>query len=68
MMVYGGNKNAQALFKQHSWTDGGKIEAKYTSRAAVLYRQLLATEVAKSSTDDVNNSFHANVCLKHFHA
>jgi ADP-ribosylation factor GTPase-activating protein 2/3 len=57
MMVFGGNNHAQAFFKQHGWTDGGKIEAKYTSRAAVLYRQLLAKEVAKSSTDDSNNSW-----------
>ncbi|KAK8445381.1 hypothetical protein SEVIR_9G316700v4 [Setaria viridis] len=57
MMVYGGNHRAQAFFKQHGWTDGGKIEAKYTSRAADLYRQLLAKEVAKSSTEDGNNSW-----------
>ncbi|KAM0876347.1 hypothetical protein ACQ4PT_036204 [Festuca glaucescens] len=44
MMVYGGNNRAQAFFKQHGWTDGGKIEAKYTSRAADLYRQLLRKE------------------------
>ncbi|OEL28134.1 putative ADP-ribosylation factor GTPase-activating protein AGD9 [Dichanthelium oligosanthes] len=49
MMVYGGNNRAQAFFKQHGWTDGGKIEAKYTSRAADLYRQLLAKEVEESS-------------------
>jgi len=57
MMVYGGNNRAQAFFKQHGWTDGGKIEAKYTSRAADLYRQLLAKDVAKSSTEDGNNSW-----------
>ncbi|XP_062205760.1 probable ADP-ribosylation factor GTPase-activating protein AGD8 [Phragmites australis] len=57
MMVYGGNNRAQAFFNQHGWTDGGKIEAKYTSRAADLYRQLLAKEVAKSSTEDGNNSW-----------
>ncbi|CAN6324474.1 unnamed protein product [Urochloa humidicola] len=57
MMVYGGNNRAQPFFKQHGWTDGGKIEAKYTSRAADLYRQLLAKEVAKSSTEDGNNSW-----------
>ncbi|XP_066344453.1 probable ADP-ribosylation factor GTPase-activating protein AGD9 [Miscanthus floridulus] len=57
MMVYGGNNRAQAFFKQHGWTDGGKIEAKYTSRAADLYRQLLAKEVAKNSTEDGNNSW-----------
>ncbi|KAG8092653.1 hypothetical protein GUJ93_ZPchr0012g21756 [Zizania palustris] len=57
MMVCGGNNRAQAFFKQHGWTDGGKIEAKYTSRAADLYRQLLAKEVAKTSTEDGNNSW-----------
>ncbi|CAL9133060.1 unnamed protein product [Musa acuminata var. zebrina] len=52
MMVFGGNNRAQVFFKQHGWTDGGKIEAKYTSRAAELYRQLLTKEVAKSSAED----------------
>jgi len=47
-MNWGGNGRALAFFKQHGWTDGGRIEAKYTSRAADLYRQLLAKEVAKS--------------------
>ncbi|TYI52325.1 hypothetical protein E1A91_D12G239500v1 [Gossypium mustelinum] len=53
MMIYGGNNRAQVFFKQHGWTDGGKIEAKYTSRAAELYRQLLAKEVAKSMEEEV---------------
>ncbi|CAI7850571.1 unnamed protein product [Closterium sp. NIES-54] len=48
IMAFGGNGRARAFFKQHGWTDGGKIEQKYTSRAAELYRQLLAKEVAKS--------------------
>ncbi|KAL0927544.1 hypothetical protein M5K25_001722 [Dendrobium thyrsiflorum] len=52
LMIFGGNNRAHVFFKQHGWTDGGKIEAKYTSRAAELYRQLLSKEVAKSSTDD----------------
>ncbi|XP_031483959.1 probable ADP-ribosylation factor GTPase-activating protein AGD8 [Nymphaea colorata] len=52
MMSYGGNNRAHVFFKQHGWTDGGKIEAKYTSRAADLYRQLLSKEVAKSLTED----------------
>ncbi|KAF3788544.1 putative ADP-ribosylation factor GTPase-activating protein [Nymphaea thermarum] len=52
MMSFGGNNRAHVFFKQHGWTDGGKIEAKYTSRAAELYRQLLSKEVAKSGTDD----------------
>lgn len=51
-MSFGGNNRAQVFFKQHGWTDGGKIEAKYTSRAADLYRQILAKEVAKSSAEE----------------
>ncbi|XP_061981707.1 probable ADP-ribosylation factor GTPase-activating protein AGD8 [Populus nigra] len=51
-MSFGGNNRAQIFFKQHGWTDGGKTEAKYTSRAAELYRQLLSKEVAKSMTED----------------
>ncbi|KAJ4847819.1 GTPase-activating protein 8 [Turnera subulata] len=51
-MSFGGNNRAQVFFKQHGWTDGGKIEAKYTSRAAELYRQLLSKEVAKSMAED----------------
>jgi ADP-ribosylation factor GTPase-activating protein 2/3 len=47
-MAYGGNGRARVFFKQHGWTDGGKIEQKYTSRAADLYRQLLAKEVIRS--------------------
>ncbi|KAH6778775.1 ARF-GAP domain 8 [Perilla frutescens var. hirtella] len=53
MMCFGGNNRAQVFFKQHGWTDGNKIEAKYTSRAAELYRQLLAKEVAKSQAEDL---------------
>ncbi|XP_047321641.1 probable ADP-ribosylation factor GTPase-activating protein AGD9 [Impatiens glandulifera] len=52
MMSFGGNSRAHAFFKQHGWTDAGKIEAKYTSRAAELYRQLLTKEVAKSVADE----------------
>ncbi|CAA0825473.1 Probable ADP-ribosylation factor GTPase-activating protein AGD9 [Striga hermonthica] len=52
MMCFGGNNRAQVFFKQHGWSDGGKIEAKYTSRAAELYRQLLSKEVAKSNAED----------------
>ncbi|KAK8490678.1 hypothetical protein V6N13_046924 [Hibiscus sabdariffa] len=53
MMIYGGNNRAQVFFKQHGWSDGGKIEAKYTSRAADLYRQILSKEVAKSMAEEV---------------
>ncbi|KAG8634073.1 probable ADP-ribosylation factor GTPase-activating protein AGD8 isoform X2 [Manihot esculenta] len=52
IMSFGGNNRAQAFFKQHGWNDGGKIEAKYTSRAAELYRQILSKEVAKSMAED----------------
>ncbi|KAK1379116.1 putative ADP-ribosylation factor GTPase-activating protein AGD8 [Heracleum sosnowskyi] len=52
MMSFGGNNRAQVFFKQHGWNDGGKIEAKYTSRAAELYKQLLSKEVAKSSKEE----------------
>ncbi|KAJ8754397.1 hypothetical protein K2173_002848 [Erythroxylum novogranatense] len=52
MMSFGGNNRAQVFFKQHGWTDGGKIEAKYTSRAAELYRQILSKEVAKAMAED----------------
>lgn len=50
--MFGGNNRAQVFFKQHGWTDGGKIEAKYTSRAADLYRQILAKEVAKAIAEE----------------
>ncbi|KQK12024.1 hypothetical protein BRADI_1g01090v3 [Brachypodium distachyon] len=50
MMAFGGNNRAHAFFKQHGWSEGGKADSKYTSRAAELYRQILQKEVAKSST------------------
>ncbi|XP_078438003.1 putative ADP-ribosylation factor GTPase-activating protein AGD8 [Wolffia australiana] len=53
VMAFGGNNRAHVFFKQHGWTDGGKIEAKYTSRAAELYRQLLSKEVSKSASEDL---------------
>lgn len=52
MMSYGGNTRAQVFFKQHGWNDGGKIEAKYTSRAADLYKQTLSKEVAKTIAEE----------------
>ncbi|XP_010449545.1 PREDICTED: probable ADP-ribosylation factor GTPase-activating protein AGD8 [Camelina sativa] len=54
-MMFGGNNRAQVFFKQHGWTDGGKIEAKYTSRAAELYRQILAKEVAKAIAEETSS-------------
>ncbi|KAL9664791.1 hypothetical protein QQ045_020199 [Rhodiola kirilowii] len=53
MMSYGGNGRAHVFFKQHGWIDGTKVEAKYSSRAAELYKQLLSKEVAKSVVEDV---------------
>ncbi|OVA15189.1 Arf GTPase activating protein [Macleaya cordata] len=52
MMSFGGNSRAQIFFKQHGWTDGGKVESKYKSRAAELYKQLLSKEVTKSCIED----------------
>lgn len=52
MMSYGGNNRAQVFFKQHGWSDGGKIEAKYTSRAAELYKQTLSKEIAKTMAEE----------------
>ncbi|CAH2046169.1 unnamed protein product [Thlaspi arvense] len=53
-MMFGGNNRAQVFFKQHGWNDGGKIDAKYTSRAADLYRQTLVKEVAKAMAEETS--------------
>ncbi|KAK8480017.1 hypothetical protein V6N13_096316 [Hibiscus sabdariffa] len=60
MMIYGGNNRAHVFFKQHGWTDGGKIESKYTSRAAELYRQTLSKEVTKSMAEEAPWSSQAS--------
>ncbi|ESQ39823.1 hypothetical protein EUTSA_v10000903mg [Eutrema salsugineum] len=60
-MMFGGNNRAQVFFKQHGWNDGGKIEAKYTSRAADLYRQTLAKEVAKAMAEESSLSSSSSV-------
>ena len=46
-MRLGGNGNARAFFRKHGFTDmyGGKVEKKYTSKAAVAYRAELAKMV-----------------------
>ncbi|KAK9812503.1 hypothetical protein WJX73_004635 [Symbiochloris irregularis] len=51
IMAVGGNQRARQFFKEHGWYELGsdKIEQKYTSRAAVLYRQLLERDVAKGA-------------------
>ncbi|KAL5065751.1 hypothetical protein RYX36_027488, partial [Vicia faba] len=52
MMSFGGNGRANVFFRQHGWNSCGKVEAKYTSRAAELYKQLLSKEVAKSMSEE----------------
>ncbi|KAK9828959.1 hypothetical protein WJX72_003048 [[Myrmecia] bisecta] len=49
IMSVGGNQRARQFFKQHGLFELGsdKIEQKYTSRAAQLYRQQLEKDVAK---------------------
>jgi len=52
-MNAGGNQRARAFFKQHGWDEIGsdKVEAKYTSRAAQLYRKQLEKDAAKAMTE-----------------
>lgn len=52
-MAFGGNNRAHVFFKQHGWSEGGKVDSKYTSRAAELYRDILEKEVKKSSAVNV---------------
>ncbi|XP_002978939.2 probable ADP-ribosylation factor GTPase-activating protein AGD8 [Selaginella moellendorffii] len=56
LMDFGGNARAQTFFKQHGWTESGKNESKYKSRAADLYRQLLAKEAAACNGRSSTNS------------
>eukprot|EP00891_Asterochloris_glomerata_P005504 jgi/Astpho2/5504/e_gw1.00078.19.1_t len=48
----GGNQRARTFFKQHGWSELGsdKIEQKYTSRAAQLYKQQLEKDVSRFDT------------------
>lgn len=48
-MSVGGNGRARAFFKQHGWDDPGndKLEDKYLSRAAQIYRKQLEKDAAK---------------------
>ncbi|VVA90175.1 unnamed protein product [Arabis nemorensis] len=51
-MVFGGNNRAREFFKQDGWTDDvNMFEAKYPSRTANLYRQILADEVTKAMAE-----------------
>ncbi|GIL76346.1 hypothetical protein Vretimale_5912 [Volvox reticuliferus] len=58
MMAAGGNLRGRQYFKQHGWDDVGsdKIEAKYTSRAAQLYRALLEKEAQKATVQALQQS------------
>mmetsp|Transcript_618 Transcript_618/g.1440 ORF Transcript_618/g.1440 Transcript_618/m.1440 type:complete len:404 (+) Transcript_618:168-1379(+) len=49
IMAVGGNQRARTFFKQHGWDEVGsdKIEAKYSSRAAQLYKKQLEKDVAQ---------------------
>ena len=47
-MRLGGNGSARSYFRKHGFTDlyGGKVEKKYTSKAAVSYKSELAKLVS----------------------
>lgn len=51
IMSVGGNQRARTFFKQHGWDDIGsdKIEAKYSSRAAQLYKKQLEKDAANGA-------------------
>ncbi|KAG7548469.1 hypothetical protein ISN44_As12g036580 [Arabidopsis suecica] len=63
-MMFGGNNGAHVFFKQHEWPDDGKIEAKYTSRAADLYRQILFKEVAEADAQDTTTDWVSSYVVK----
>lgn len=58
LMAVGGNARARQFFKQHGWDQEGadKVEAKYTSRAAQLYRTLLEKESQKAPVQVLQHS------------
>lgn len=55
IMAVGGNQRARTFFKQHGWDDVGsdKIEAKYSSRAAQLYKKQLEKDATRGVQTDV---------------
>ncbi|CAA7027801.1 unnamed protein product [Microthlaspi erraticum] len=59
-MICGGNKRARLFFKRHGWTQDGQkfIKARYTSRAADLYRQFLANQVAEDTSSVLLEAFN----------
>ncbi|GFR50517.1 hypothetical protein Agub_g12785 [Astrephomene gubernaculifera] len=62
LMAAGGNLRGRQFFKQHGWDDIGsdKIEAKYTSRAAQLYRALLEKEAQKATVHALQQSISSS--------
>ncbi|PNH05689.1 putative ADP-ribosylation factor GTPase-activating protein AGD9 [Tetrabaena socialis] len=58
LMAAGGNLRGRQFFKQHGWDEVGsdKIESKYISRAAQLYRALLEKEAQKSTVAALQHS------------
>lgn len=54
MMELGGNARARQFFKDHGWLDTGseRIESKYSSRAAVLYKQTLEKEALQPTNGE----------------
>lgn len=53
LMATGGNARARKFFKDHGWAELGsdKIDAKYSSRAAQLYKNLLEKEASKAAAE-----------------
>lgn len=51
--MLGGNQRARQFFKQHGWYELGadKIESKYTSRAAVLYKAALEKDLHRVNSN-----------------
>ena len=62
LMACGGNGRARTFFKQHGWDGLGadKVEAKYMSRAATLYRAALARDAARSGPDAFGSAVSAS--------
>ncbi|KAF5832669.1 hypothetical protein DUNSADRAFT_11377 [Dunaliella salina] len=62
LMAIGGNQKARHFFKQHGWDEIGsdKIQAKYTSRAAQLYRAMLEKEMSKLTPQAAVAALHCH--------
>lgn len=61
-MVVGGNEACHSWFKSKGWTDEGNTnhEAKYTSKAAVSYKQHLEKEIQRQRDSIVATMFQTN--------